>query len=151
MGSKKSIFSHLAKVQLHQTLYLNFTIPFFNIFLLFHNSQNTLFSHFIPLPHCSHRIFPFFFFFPPPPTYHFFFLTTHVPPPFLFSFHFVPLSQIPHFLSFFLFSFFLFPFQFVPLPQIPHFLSFFFLFQFVPLPQFGPVLSSSPSITMFLF
>ena len=44
MGSKKPTFAHLAKVLLHQTPYFNFTIPFFNISLLFyiffHNSQN---------------------------------------------------------------------------------------------------------------
>ena len=139
MGSKKPIFSHLAKVQLHQTLYLNFTIPFFNIFLLFHNSQNTFFSHFIPLPHCSHRIFPFFFFFfffhhhlrttffSPPPTY---------PLPFFFLFTLSPsLKSLIFFLSFFFpFSFFLFSSS-PSLRSLIFFLSFFFF-------------SSSPSLSL---
>ena len=33
-GSKKSTFTQIAKVLLHQTPYFNFTIPFFNISLL---------------------------------------------------------------------------------------------------------------------
>ena len=102
MGSKKPTFSHLAKAQLHQTPYLKFTILFFNIFLLFyffHNFQIPSFSHSIPLPRCFCKIFPLPLFFCP---------TTHVPPPFLFSFSLHPPPSYPSF------SFF-FPFQFVPL------------------------------------
>jgi hypothetical protein len=49
-GSKKPTFASLAKAPLYQTPYSNFTILFFNIFLLFylffHNFQNTNFSLF---------------------------------------------------------------------------------------------------------
>ena len=46
-GSKKPTFAQIAKALIHQTPYFNFTIPFFNIFLLFHNSQNTIFFSFL--------------------------------------------------------------------------------------------------------
>ena len=36
LGSKKPTFVSLAKALLHQTSYFNFTILFFNIFLLFY-------------------------------------------------------------------------------------------------------------------
>ena len=162
MGSKKLTFSHLVKAQLHQIAYLNFIIPFFNIFLLFYFYlfiffttpkiptfpiffltlplyplyipslySFSFFLHFFPTTHV-HLLLIFIFIF-----LFFFFPTTHVPTPFLFSFSLRPPPLDPSFSFFFSFSFFLFPFQFVPLPQIPHFLSF-FLF------SLSPSLNSSP-------
>jgi hypothetical protein len=155
MSSKKPTFSHLVKAQLHQTAYLNFIIPFFNIFLFFifiyyffHNSQNTYLSHFSPHSPSLPVVYPlplFFFFFPsffshhprtrtPTPYFYFYFSLLFFPhhprTPSLsfFPFHFVPLPQIPHFLSFF---FFLFPFSFFLFSSSPSLRSLiFFLFSF---------------------
>ena len=81
-GFKKPTFASLAKAPLYHTPYSNFTILFFNIFLLFylffHNFQNTNFSHFFlssfytPVAY-SPLFFFFFFLFSFP-----FFSSTHV-------------------------------------------------------------------------
>ena len=78
MGSKKLTFSYLAKTPLYQTPYSNFTISFFKIFyyfiyiyiyIFFHNSQNTIFSHF-SLPSLALSLYscysPLIFFLPSP-------------------------------------------------------------------------------------
>ena len=140
MGSKKPTFSHIVKTQLHQTPYLNFTISFFNIFLLFYfylfifftTPKIPSFSIFSSL-FLSSRVYPLFFFFlsffPPPPTYttslFFSFFSHHprTPFPFVFSFLFYFSCTSP------LICFF-FPFLLLLHKSSPFFFLSFFYFSF---------------------
>jgi hypothetical protein len=92
LGSKKPTFAHLAKALLHQTPYFNFTIPFFNISLLFYIFFSQLPKYLLFQFFYSLSLYSRCFFSPSPPSL----FLLHFPPPLpLYPLVIFPHSPLP--------------------------------------------------------